>query len=294
MFFPEYAQLREFAKLLTARAQLRVREGDSLGAIEDLRASFRLAIYAGTDPFLIGGLVQIAIDAIATRQVEGMISERPSDVGMLASLRELVKEQPKSLDLWQMLRGEAAMGISYAERWSTRSDEMKQLMGDEEIPLVLPSGVSNELAGKAFLVRALQNWTEVAQGIREKETKIPQSEVIAKISDRLEKTTDPTYRLQQIIMPVFEESGWAIVTRQARLVATEALLAAISFKQSNGHFPATLAEAGFEGLDPFTQRPLKMKASGDAIWIWSVGKDLKDDGASEEQNKDIVAKFPRR
>jgi hypothetical protein len=65
VLLPMLQELREAARLLKARAMLRLGEGEVDAAWGDLLACHRLARLAGQDPTLIGALVCIAIDGIA-------------------------------------------------------------------------------------------------------------------------------------------------------------------------------------------------------------------------------------
>lgn len=65
ILLPMLQEMREAARLLKARAMLRLGEGEVDAAWGDLAACHRLARLAGQDPTMIGTLVCIAIDGIA-------------------------------------------------------------------------------------------------------------------------------------------------------------------------------------------------------------------------------------
>lgn len=290
--FPEYADLRASAKWVTARSLVRARSGDRQAAVSDLSAGFMLGRFAGSEPIIISLLVQIAIDAIATRHLEYVVATNGRDVTLVQSLRDLLAKQGEMRDFWFFLGGEAVMNISLAEQWPTMSDEELRMFGDQPWPTP-PLGVSKELAARAYTTRFMEVWSEASNGMKSGEYKRSPNEVLEGIVKKAEGHKDPTYVLSAMFMPIFSQAGDAIVARTARLRAAEGMLAAVAYWQANGKMPDTLEQAGFKALDPFTNKPFRYQAMGDTVTVWSVGKDLKDDGASEGENKDIVAKFPR-
>lgn len=295
MMFPEYADLRAFAKAITARAVLRARSGDNAGALADIKAGFRLGEFASSDPFLIAALVRIAIDSITARQVEWMLTVSPKDISMRQSLQDVMKAQPEDLDFTQTMRGEAIFSIAAAEAWAKMTPgEMEEMLaeGSQKVSKAT-AGISKDLASRAFTTRAMQIWTEAFEGLKQKQYEISPSEVLDRVLGKVDAGKDPTYALVGQLMPVFSQAGNAFVMRTARFRAVDGMLMAVSYWQSHGKMPESLEAAGFKGVDPFTGKPFRYKAQGDSLAVWSVGQDLKDDGGLEKENKDIVAQFPR-
>jgi hypothetical protein len=79
-------------------------------------------------------------------------------------------------------------------------------------------------------------------------------------------------------------------------------MAVLRFKGAQGRYPATLAEAGFTDVDPFTGKAFHLKVEGETVRVYSVGPDGVDNGGEERVNTapdaprqmDIVSMFPRR
>jgi len=75
-----------------------------------------------------------------------------------------------------------------------------------------------------------------------------------------------------------------------------ALATALEFRSIHGRFPKNLAETGGTFVDPFDRAPLRYRADRDKITIWSIGRDMKDDGGTRKVTSlgtpDIVASYP--
>ncbi len=293
MLFPEYATLRNNTKWTSTAALIAARNGDSARAIRDLDSSFTMGKFAGADPSMISALVMIAIDAIALRQVERVATIRGGE-STLADLRSLLRKHHTRNGLWFYLRGESIYSISYVSLLATLTSEELQSALDSEEPVDLfPGGVSRELASKAYRTRILQLWTGISTRLRDQTDAYTQSKIVADYMKEVATNTDLTYQCIKSVAPVSEQFGIALVRREANFATVDALLATLEFRAKQGRFPTSLEEAGVTALDPFTQKPLKMKAEKDAIAVWSVGDNLKDDGGEEKERSDLVARYPR-
>ncbi len=90
VLLPHVQQTREVARLLSARAMLKLGEGDSAGAWEDLLTSHRLAHHLGKGWTMIERLVGVAIHAIAQQPTCHWLSQSDlSPEDLLAHWEEL-------------------------------------------------------------------------------------------------------------------------------------------------------------------------------------------------------------
>lgn len=74
----------------------------------------------------------------------------------------------------------------------------------------------------------------------------------------------------------------------------------LQYKLANGRFPDRLAELGGVSNDPMDGKPLRYQLRGEGFVIYSVGKNLKDNGGlydilhgDEVVEQPYVAKKPR-
>jgi hypothetical protein len=90
LLLPEVQEMRNAARVLRLKAQLRMAEGDFDGAIESLRMGYQLGIDVAETPILINGLVGIAIVSMMNDGVREMIDTpgSPNLYWALAALPE--------------------------------------------------------------------------------------------------------------------------------------------------------------------------------------------------------------
>jgi hypothetical protein len=95
-------------------------------------------------------------------------------------------------------------------------------------------------------------------------------------------------------MPVFGQAGDAVTRLEARRAVRKGFARALLFHAQTGRWPGAVPET-----DPFTGKPLKVKIEGSRIRVYSVDKDLKDDGGLHRLEKkskgktfDEVAVYP--
>ncbi len=307
--FPAFSEIKSLSKGFVFRAQLRAISGDKVGAIRDMRAASRLAEFAGTDPTLMAALVQIATDALVSRTMENIVSRHPGDLDLLNALDEIAdRKTNQPMEILRSLRGEIIMSLAAAEAPAT--DLMDSYFGevDPEDPNAVseanklkaelaPSGVPDDLRA-----RALQPWIEVYADqatVKDNATLVKR---LAEIDYQLKSDDDPTTALRVMTYPMSLQAGHAFLTRDARWQAVRGLMAVLRFKGAQGRYPATLAEAGFTDVDPFTGKAFHLKVEGETVRVYSVGPDGVDNGGEERVNTapdaprqmDIVSMFPRR
>ncbi len=313
MTFPEFAEGKNLVKGLSYRAQLRARQGDTAGALSDLKAAAIMGRFMGADPTLIGGLVRVAIDAIVVRAMEYGLTIRSGDMSFLADLDALAAPYAaESVDMLHALRGEIVFNVTAANAPMERLLPMASGAVDEADTVGLanqaewkqrlaPPGVSEDLRSKAFRARALQPWVELYTDPEARKDPMVLVRRLEEIDQRLSNDQDPTLAVHQILFPVLAGAGDALVSGQARWLALRGLMAALRFKAAQGRYPTSLAEAGFTETDPFSGQAFHLKVEGETVRVYSVGQDGVDNGGQERVNTapdaprqmDIVSMFPR-
>ncbi len=102
--------------------------------------------------------------------------------------------------------------------------------------------------------------------------------------------------LNDLLSPVrsgpYEEAAAQIAGRRA----FEAMVASLAHKEKFGTYPRQLPITGETALDPFSEKPLKYVATPTSVKIYSVGKDLADNGgnftATDRNRRDIGFGLP--
>ena len=111
---PHMAQARTLARLACFRARLRLSQGDSRGALEDLLAVLRMARHVGRDASLIGVLVQASIEATAVDGIAQNFGRWPDED--LAALRQALDRLPEGGSVAAAMDMEAELYGSWLRR----------------------------------------------------------------------------------------------------------------------------------------------------------------------------------
>jgi hypothetical protein len=107
----------------------------------------------------------------------------------------------------------------------------------------------------------------------------------------------PTGIIAKLIVPATNRAVTAAVEADATHELARVALAAASYRVKNGKLPEKLADLVPQQLagmprDPFDGQPLRMKRDDKSLLIYSIGRDLKDDGGfawdETQQHGDIV------
>jgi len=103
---PEIQESRSLGRAIMLRTRLRIAEGDYAGAIEHLRHNFQLGRHVAEAPFLVSGLVGIAITTAGNTGVIDLIAAKDSP-----NLYWALAEMPRPfIDLQPSVRFEMSLG----------------------------------------------------------------------------------------------------------------------------------------------------------------------------------------
>lgn len=312
VMFPEFAWAKELAKKLTARAVYVARKGQVDAALSDLNAVSRMAMHIGEERVLIGGLVAVSIDSIATAGRSECATYWAKDSAALAKLRKSFVGLPEKPSIKRMFQGEAFWGYYTArhlERFVPKPDSGDEWEGGDIDPFherwLLPPTFNREMVCKAYAARILEFWCGVFEDNRQtawNPLKVGDSTDRAQIRYDFGRTYRPSDVLSRILLPVFAQAGRAMVKMDAYRDVTSALTDVLVFRAKHGRLPKTLEEAGVHAIDPFASDWLKYKVDGDTCRVYSVGQDGIDGGGLRYKDKldrrrgylgqDTVAYFP--
>ncbi len=93
--FPEYARMKDAARLLGLRGTLAAAHGDSLAALQDARRILMIAKHAGEEPHAIARLVRESIYLIGLRHLAGWAYSHRGAPAYRSALEQAVEEFPK-------------------------------------------------------------------------------------------------------------------------------------------------------------------------------------------------------
>jgi hypothetical protein len=285
MMMPELMKMREVTRLLRLVAVRQAERGDPDGAVATAIVALGTSRALEEDPILISHLVRQACEQQTFKGLDRVLAEKPSEracreliaaidarhpAGQLA--RTLAGERAMALDLFETLREGKRPNIGGAEEdllvryqrvrrwcpWILDRDEATYIETmNESIAAAANAGKRSSLdAGAAIEARSR-----------------------ASSSSRLGSFNPVTGLMTPSYYRMFESE----VTAEARRSSARAAVAIALFRARNGRVPDRLDELVPEVLpdvprDPWIDTPLRYKREGNGFVVYSVGKNLFDDG----------------
>jgi hypothetical protein len=306
VLFPEFASAKTTTKWLTYRAQAKSALGDWKSAATDFAAARKFGYYCGEEPTLIAKLVHIASEAIALRGIEdGAARVRRNPLALQAFFDVLEPEYP--VDVLDGFRGEMFMGVALYRnpQWlgAIENNDFHRVP-DVDPAKIKREGIPDDQRGRAYLARHLQHWLEMDEILRTHSGDVRRAvKEMDRAAERYESERGLSYRVNDLLSPVFSQAGDAAVKKDATLLLTRAYIKAFLFEAKHKRFPKDLDELGYKPIDPFNGEPIKYKLINGGFQFYSVGPNGKDDGGTTQseanakhdgENWDIVSEFPRR
>ena len=307
VLLPVLQELREAARLLKARAMLRIQEGDINAAWQDLLACHRLGRLAAQDPTLIGALVGIAIDSVAINgdtwiAADGRISTAVAE-RIVTDLQTLEPFPPmvESLDTAERFAFLDAVCAVASGRAS-----LSDLTGDGSVE---PPGWVTRTAAAILvdwdsILRKGNRWYDRMVATAELGTFRERREAFAVIEadlDQLGASVGDARNVWSVIISpratVSEQLGNVFVSlllpalsaameAEGRAMAlgrmNEVTFALAAYRAAHGTYPATLADLEQEQKtplpgDPFSGEAFRYRREDEGFVVYSVGPNLRDD-----------------
>jgi hypothetical protein len=293
---PHSQKMRQLVRLLSLRLQVSKAHSDKRQAIDALHAILAAARSQNQQMTIVEQLVALAIGGVALIEAEKLLGEMELNDEELARLFSEIDRLEIEQGLTRGLVGERAMGYHsfYHLGQLTGSNESgKPFPGEGQLTLPVDCRYFLEVMGES-IEASRQPFPEALHRANH-------------IDARFEKVMkDPlskfSYTVTLLIVPAlhtaFEVTAKNIAHRDELLCA----IAAERYRLKHGQPPQKLADLVPEFLsavptDPFDGQPLRLKADGDGLAFYSVGKDRKDDGGQENNNSgepDVVVTLKRR
>jgi hypothetical protein len=281
LLFPEFAVLRQFARILTAKAYL---ASDATHAWTSIAQAAQLGNRIGETPCLIAALVSVAIHAIA-------------DKGYIATLKRFGPSQqahatlaafgaPPDPELYfggEVILSTVAMKQMRQGRVQNFSDESETPDTNRTLALVAP------VATPYWEKQLLLFWRGAfVQARKCKQT--GDYEALGKWFDatvgewQKDKLNIPQNLMVLILTPVFSEAAVKTHLHTAALRhLRETALALLEEKAKTGSFP----DSPTLPADPFApdKQPLRYRKDGTGCLLYSIGQDHTDDGGVAKREK---------
>jgi len=298
---PHLSPLRSTARLLSADAVVRCRNGDTAGALEDVGAILRLRLFIDKEPAAISHLVSYAIDSAALRTIAVILEKGRPDRAAVEKMLAYLDGREELNRLTTALLGETAMGLDMFELVSRNPD----ILASSGLSSYLGypqqgEPLSTKMERLVFRTRFKLTWSRTSDEISFLKT---MREIRARsrkdYPTMLEGLPDPSPASTAVasasgppkaLAPLLVGSLPSLFRSQAiadtHLRMTRAALALYLYRMDVGAYPATLDTLipkylKVPQLDPYDGRPLRYRPTGRGFTLYSVGPDSSDDsGAS--------------
>ena len=257
---PNFGRKRSAVRILNYQAHLNLCDGHPEKAFEQCLAMLRLARLFENDPLLVNHLVVQAVRGVALSATDRVLRSGSLKPQMHDALEEELTRLDPAKAFQYVLRTDRAYGIdSFAELGSPLVGYMK-----------LPSGKNDE-SSYLDLFAAM-----IADGPR------------LKPSEAVEKILAESGPLTRLMAPIV----YAVGETNTRTVANVRAIRLLNALLRGGR---TAEQPDFKALnlpeevlvDPYNLKPLVVTRQPNGWLIYSVGKDLKDDGGKVQDHTDV-------
>jgi len=298
---PVEREQREAARQLTLRAMLRLGEGDSAGAWEDLLTCHRLARLTGQSKFFISRLVSVAIDAVACESDRALIASQKLTAEQARQCLRDLQALPPAPSMADLLDTTERWGILDATIQVARKSDSMEGMADGSISTPTISGsidwnlalqVVNEEFDKTVAAMRLEDTrkriTELdAQGdaLHNRSRRFVGMGVRSFLGNRSAASTDMGWTMLQTFMPAARQATVAELRGIARERVVIVGFALAVFYAEHNAYPESLTELVPSVLpqlprDPWSGQDLIYRRTSDGFVLYSVADDMQDNGGT--------------
>jgi hypothetical protein len=277
---PQTQALRLGPRLLTLKFHVDLRRGNTHDAVECILAQIALARLLDREPALVSQLVRLALVNGAIENIQTLIRNAAltdSELEQLQTGLRLADFQPS---LKAALAGERAIGYMACLDPNRMSGESAAVTPAEarQIAQGTPRRVHDATKMLQISLRLSEAADESLAAVL-RESDLVDAEVKTMATGMMNKLY---YGLTLTMIPAYGAGLTAFARTAATRDCADAVLAAERYRRRHGTWPDGLSVLVPEFLtavptDPFSDQPLKMIVTSDALTIYSVGRDRIDD-----------------
>ena len=293
---PHLSGLRNFTRILCAKAYLEAKTGNPDTAWDMLLTQLKFADALRTEPVLVSKVVRIAMIRLSCDTITKLCEIAPPNAQQSSDIQSLLKDLDDirplihSIDAERLLIGEWLFNLSKDEMYKANLQH-----SDEDDAGLLHKLIIFGITFKPlFLADHAAYMRYMHEGARFAERPYSPDEAEALEKELQKKRHIVTSMLAPALFRVKEIHFQ--MTAQLRIA--RAGLALLQYKQANNALPATLDALKLQNInDPFSDGLLSYKTEGQDFVLYSIGPDGKDNDGSPRQKKqekdwDIVWHFP--
>ena len=306
---PDLNDFRNLVRALAWRARLRAEQNQYEEAFDDVQSCYRFGRHLKGDGFLVEQLTASSTEMVATQTLRDILSEYRIDAATLAALQK---------DYEQMIAGENfAIGLE-AEKMSLydeiqrcftadgrggghlyiiRIREIAELFDWSNTDSWLMTNFVHVLfthPNKQQTLTAVNKFYDYTQEATLKTPARMRTEQID-IDKELQRLSSGNVLLS-MFLPSIERIIEYSYLNKADVQATLSIIAILRYKQDTGGYPEDLEQLTADAylkelpMDPYSDKPLVYKKTGESFVLYSLGSDFDDDGGVENPKDSQVRK----
>jgi len=296
IMFPEFAQMRNLARLLAMQAQYEAEMGNTDAALQDVRRLFIMTRHVSTEPVLIGTLVARALDALANGTLAKVLLISSLDIKQARDFEASLPQVDWKAAISRALLGERTFTIASFNYIPGLIDMNANQSPFVEFPKPLAWFLQHATAPlhKLDETYSLRLWQEILTNTKNSPIPVPLN-YNQEIDKKIQRA--PWYaRMTKITLPVFMNQGILFNRTEVGRRQREIALALTVYHSQHHKYPATLNEAetvwkSTFPLDPYSNKPFRYKSDGKTFLLYSVNEDGKDNGGRWKQEPETRSGF---
>jgi hypothetical protein len=298
--FPEFAGIRQLARLVAAQSVAKIETNDPMGALAAVRTGILIAQHAGQETLLIPYLVRVAILQMIDRPFREVLRQYGNRAEVLSAAADIQHLCAGLTNPRNALRSEPYFGVDAITK--TRQNKPTEMLDLTEITSRLRGPATLGIFCDAWEKRLLDFWIAVAPEMnRSGSTHRTNYQTISRVAAEHDrkiavKPRDVSYTISAIMNPVYTQAWEKAMQAEAIIRIRGVSIELLRQKAATGRLPDRLPQTN-GASDPFTDRPLLYRHSGSGFIVYSVSRNGKDDGGSEAKDKekfalDIAFRYP--
>jgi len=246
-------------------------------AFQDVGASFRIMKQIGWKSDMNQLECALQCNAWTVYAWAATLNEHLDDPKMIMEAHDALGEMPPLPTVYDALAGETP---NIVDRFQKVIDSPDRFHGSVKKG-VNPGNVSESVEWRKVGAQLLEDWKKMLVTLRKNpaDYSAVKATVSAEVA-HIQLGGQAQYLIGKDLSTYPEMCDtWATNVASQRLAKLS--LALVEHRAKFGSLPEKLPEVGPDGIDPFTTKPLLYKREGAHFIVYSVGPNLKDDGAPE-------------
>ncbi len=290
----ETQNCRAVARLLSVDAALRAQAGDIDGALESARAILGVARSIGDEPFIISGMVRIAISSVATNAMQRALAQGNASESTLARIQSDLNNALADSFFADEIRGERAQFAELLRRLRAGEMSVASLSSAEArnqpLATTAPWGQLWYDYQRAVGLTWMNELVRIAQ-----QPVHARAPLLAELDAEISRTVANRYSalastLAALLPPAFTAAFDADQRHRTEISSAIVAIAAERHRLKTGSWPATLDAIDRVILpkppdDPSDGQALRLLKTDSSYRVYSIGRNLKDERGAYDVKK---------